>query len=276
MADVPARGWPTQPHEPLPKTAQEWMEGLSRTTRGFLVELLLYKSTFMAPWFLQLGEDRELRPHREMFELLAYETIEQAELVAKELREGDQVPGAPDRLDAATRVLRGHLFEDLLEMKIASTEIFLAAAMQAPNDKLRKRMIRLADMDRHHADRLRETLGTRPVRGLLSERSQGDAREPLGAHEGRRAEGSLAKAVNDAIHRLESGGAKPLRLTIGPVGLRHLRDEGELNEAVGTAFGLSVVVDLSWTQECFALETTDRVSVAELITERPDYSSRMA
>lgn len=252
--------------EAVAPASEEALGSLSPPMRDLLLDLLVFKSVFMGRYFRQLGESYPDPEIREAISTLADETTQEALGTVEALQEWDRYPQGAEVAAAGTHGIRARLFQDLIVLKEGSNQVVLAAAMRAPTEELRRRLVDLADIDREHADRLRRLLGLRAVPERLPLLDRGSQGPAVGAHGARIPDASLVRTIEVALQELEGRGVTASRLVLSATGLRHLRDEGGLDTEGGTAFGLAVDVDLGWEGECFAFVTRDRVSLAEFIT----------
>ncbi|HWH08703.1 MAG TPA: hypothetical protein VNX21_05845, partial [Candidatus Thermoplasmatota archaeon] len=157
------------------------------------------------------------------------------------------------------------ILRDLLVVKEGNNEAVLYLAMRAPTDELRRKLVRLADRDRVHADVLRALLGAEVPRDVEAD-AEGAA---LGAREARAGGGTLSHSIRQDLQRLQASGCQVVRLVLSPAAMRHLRDEGAIARD-GTAFGLPVDVDFGWGGECHAFVTDERVRLSELLSPHLD------
>lgn len=250
--------------EPL-EGAHETMGRLSHSLRSICVDLILYKALFMGEWFENLAAQQEDESVGRVLRAMSRETVDQAEAALGKLEAWNRVPASADGLDELVRDLQTRLLQDLLVLKEGSTEVFLTAAMRAPTRALRDALVKLADVDRQHADRLRILLGTEPVEERVERGFEERGGEAVGAHGSREPHPSLAASVQTVLRTLRSERQEPSRIILSASALRHARDEGALDAQEGTAFGLPVDVDFGWRGECFAVLTRERASLAEVI-----------
>lgn len=242
------------------------LEGLSPAVQELLLHLLMYKTIFAGEGFRSLARrEDDPRVQEELLRIVG-ETAGEAVAASYVLREWDGLPLSDDALASAVAVTRVRLVEDLLRLKEGSTEVFLAAAMRAPTSALRERLLKLAALDRDHADALRKVMGTRVVAEQLNRPSPSPEDAPVGAHAGRAGAGSLTETIRRALAELRRDGAAPARLVVSAAALRHLRDEESLDEEHAEALGVPLDVDFGWRGECFAFLTRERVSYAEILT----------
>lgn len=226
-------------------------------------DLLVYKALFQGEWFAALARALE-GTERETLHRIHAESIEEARGTLRALQDWDNVRGDGEEI---VPLLRARMLADLLHIKESTTEAFLLTGMRAPTEALRRAFLDLADMDREHADALRDLLGkTRVLATDVHRRAATREGGSAGAYEGRAGAFSLRSRIEGAIQDLRSDGQEPKGLVLSAVGLRHLRDEGLLATGDGTAFGLPVEVDLGWRGECFCVVTNERVTLAELLS----------
>lgn len=259
---------PGQPSRDLDREGAlaDLLDGVQDPLRGLLRELLMYKVLFAGKGFEELGAASVLGSHSETFRRLARETRDEMREAAERLREWSDLPQTSDRLDQMAEQVRRRLFEDLVALKEGSNEVFLAVAMAAPNERLRQELVKLADLDRRHADELREVNGALRLAAALHRMRQGGEGKALGAHSGRNEDESLGRSIETALETFRSNGAMPARLVVSPTALRHLRDERRLDEKRGTFENLAVEIDFAWEGECFAIGTDERIGMSEIIT----------
>lgn len=242
---------------------QDTLERLGPEMQDLLRELLLHKSIFVGESFVTLatrGDAEEGRQFRRVFD----ETVQEGIDACRRLEEWDRLPHDREKVEAVAKDVRRNLLDALIVLKELSTEAFLSAAMAAPSAALRTEIIRLADIDRAHADDLRAIVGASRVIEKLPALESPEAWTSYGAHAGRHAEGTLGRSIRETLDALAGAQVKPARLVLSSVALRHLRDEGHLRENL--AFGLPVDVDLGWGGETYAITTRERVSLAEILT----------
>lgn len=250
-------------HKELMGATREMLDRLSPDMRDLLRELLLHKSIFVAESFVTLATRGDADQDRQ-FQRVFDETVQEGIDAGRRLEEWNRLPHDPDALDALSRQVRTRLLEALIVLKELSTEAFLATAMAAPTSALRDDLVRLADIDRQHADDLRVIVGAPTVGEKLRAEDARDAGGTFGAHAGRIAGGTLGRSVQQTLQQLRASGVDPARLLLSAASLRHLRDEGHVVD--NQAFGLPIDVDLGWGGETFAVVTRERVSLAEILT----------
>lgn len=241
------------------------LQRLSPDMRDLLRELLLHKSIFVGESFVALAtkeNDEEDRKFRRVFD----ETVEQGLDASLRLEEWDNLPHDREKVEAVAKDVRKNLLDALIVLKELSTEAFLAAAMAAPTRALREDIVRLADIDRQHADDLRAIVGTSTVSEKLRAEEARDEGDSYGAHAGRYTEGTLGRSIEKTLQKLAVANVRPVRLVISSTGLRHLRDEGLVHD--NHAFGIAIDVELGWGGEAFAVMTRERVSLAEIYTSQ--------
>lgn len=242
---------------------QDTLERLSPDMRDLLRELLLHKSIFVGESFVALAtreDEDEDRRFRRVFD----ETVQQGKDACQCLGEWDALPHEPEKVETVARDVRRSLLDALIVLKELSTEAFLTVAMSAPTRELRDAIVRLADVDRQHADDLRAIVGRATVRQKLRAQEARDGGDAYGAHAGRSGDGTLGRSVQATLQKLAASRVEPARLVLSPTALRHLRDEGRVHDNV--AFDLPIDVDLGWGGEAFAIVTRERVSLAEILT----------
>lgn len=249
------------------------LDSLSPPMQDMLRALLLYKSVFVAPWFVELGK-AESPQTRAAYASIATQTREQGLEAVELIRKWDASASTEAAREIKEDVLR-RLLEDLLELKKSSTEVFLAAGIRSPNEELRRAFLRLAAVDQGHANELRAALGVKRPEEHLPE-SRGASRTATGAHEGPFSPGTLSGIVRRTVDESEASGHEPSRIVASPLALRHLRDEGSVERDAGTAFGLPVDVDFSWEGECFAVISRSRLSLAEIAIQMSDLDEASA
>lgn len=253
----------TGPHgEPWEEFETKSVEGLAPPFDDLLLNLLTYKRLFVGPWFDRIGGDAATRL---LLAAIREATLVQAVGAVESVHAWRRFPAPADPAEAAAAWTGQRILHDLLAMKESSTEVFLNAAVHAPTDELRQRILQLADEDRTHAEELRRVLGGRSEPSI-GNRAVAEAATDVGAAAGRREEGSLRRSVERDIEHLRAHGAEPVRLVVSDVALRHLRDEQAVDMDRGLALGLPVAVDFAWSGECYALETRERLTLAEIIT----------
>lgn len=245
--------------EPTSTTLTAALDAVSR-------DLLVYKALFEGARFQALAIRTEDPAEAAILAAISRESAEEADATTRVIDAWNAKPvGAED----VVRILRARMLADLLHLKESTTEAFLLAGMRAPTDTLRRAFVELADVDRRHADALRGLLGARriPTHELqdAASRRQGAS---AGAYAGREGEPTFSRRLARAVEELRADGQEPAGLVLSAVALRHARDEGLLGPDDGTALGLPVEVDFGWCGECFAVETRERVTLAELISAR--------
>ena len=243
----------------------EMLARLSPDMRDLLRELLLHKSIFVGESFVTLatrGDEEEDRRFRRVFD----ETVAEGTDACRHLEEWDNLPHDRGKVEAAAKDVRKNLLDALIVLKELSTEAFLTSAMAAPTKDLRDRILRLADIDRQHADDLRAIVGASTVSQKLRAQEARHESDAYGAHAGRSTDGTLGRSIQRTLQRLAAARVKPARLMLSSTSLRHLRDEGHVHDNV--AFDLPIDVDLGWGGEAFAIVTRERVSLAEILTSQ--------
>lgn len=230
--------------------------------RDTLVPLLLYKSVFLGEWFEALVRQEREAAVRSALLATGRDTLREAIEAIEAFRPWQAMPQDPDAMEDLVRVLRRRVLYDLLQLKEGNNEAMLYAAMHAPTDELRRKLVRLADRDREHANVIRALLGAH----VPAEAPRDEGAAALGAREARSAKGTLARSVKEDLARLKSSGATVVRLVLSPTALRHLRDEGSVAPD-GTVLGLPVDVDFGWSGECHAFATDERVRLSELMSK---------
>lgn len=244
-------------------TPEAELRGWRPALRSVGTDLLIYKALFRGAWFASLIEAQEDARVKEVLGRMSAETEAQARDAGEALREWSR--GSVDLGDVAGR-LHAALLGDLLALKERTAEGFLLVGMRAPTAALRAMFVELADVDRRHADALRDLLGMHRVEHRLADPPRPDPGDPVGAHDRRAPESSFARTVQRVIESMRADGQELARLTLSPVALRHARDEGLVGREDGTMFGLPVDVDFGWRGECFAVHSRDHATLAELIT----------
>ena len=254
------------PPSPRRSAADATLGAFEPPLRDALVPLLLYKSVFLGDWFEALArQEREEAVRRALLDV-SRDTLREAIEAVDTFRPWQAVPHDADAIDRVVQVLQRRILHDLLQMKEGNNEAMLYVAMHAPTDEVRRKLVRLTDRDRVHANILRGLLGTAPV-GHGRERGDNDADEggSLGAREARSREGTLTGSLRADLARIEARGTAVARLVLSPAALRHLRDEGAVGSD-GVALGLPVDVDFGWSGECHAFVTDERVRLSELLS----------
>ncbi|MEA3200560.1 MAG: hypothetical protein QOE90_1988 [Thermoplasmata archaeon] len=236
--------------------------GFSPAMRDVLVPLLLYKSHFLGDWFLALARQEPDPAMRGALLQVSRDTLREALEMLGVAKTWEGTRPDPARFEALARELQRRAMEDMLALKEGNTEAVVMAAMQAPTPPLREALMKLADRDRMHADELRTLIGANTVAESMLRRGRDEGAR--GAHEGRAPGRTLSATVHASLERLAATGATPRRLVVSHGALRHLRDEGVVMPDA-TVYGLSVEVDFAWGDECFAISTSDRVSLAEIM-----------
>lgn len=237
------------------------VDSLSGPMRRLVRALLLYKSMYTGPWFESLGVEEDPRT-RSLYQSITRETWEQARATMDLLHRWDAM--APqEATESLTEQVLTRLLEDMLTLKKSSTEVFLSAGIGAPSEEMRREFLRLADMDRRHAEALRQALGVR----LPKDTPEPETRRFAGVHTGPFAAGTLSDTVQRSLDQARAAGQEPRRLVMSDTVLRHLRDEGSVPPGQGDVFGLPVDIDLGWQQEAFAIISRSRISLAEIVTE---------
>lgn len=227
--------------------------------RDLLVPLLMYKSVFLGEWFVALASHERDVDVREALGSIHRDTLREAIELVEAARAWGDLPLDAGSLEAVVPVLQRRILQDLLELKEGSTEAVLYAAMRAPTDELRRLLVSLADRDRAHGDVLRALLGTA---GAAARR---EGPESPGVREQRAGEGTLSRSIRKDIDGVRQAGHEPVRLVLSAITLRHLRDEQQVSPD-GTAFDLPADVDFGWRGESYAIETSERVRLAELLS----------
>jgi hypothetical protein len=226
-------------------------------------DLLAYKALLHGDWWGDLAERSGNEEEARVLRAIHLETLSEARRTLDAMAAWHRTPTPGG--DVVPR-LRARMLTDLLYVKESTTEAYLLAGMRAPTNSLRNEFLRLADVDRRHADDLRALLGARSVERLQREGVPEGA--SAGAYEGRGDAPSLSQRVVRAVEGLRADGQEPSGLVLSAVALRHARDEGLLGPDDGTALGLPVDVDFGWRGECFCVQTRERVNLAEIIAER--------
>lgn len=236
------------------------LRSLSPPMRGLLNSLLLYKSVFVGPWFEMLIEE-ERAGTRETYIRLRDETAAQAKQAVRVIEDWGSY-GDPRAREVTDNVLT-RVLEDMLTLKKSSTEVFLAAGLAAPTDEIRRRFLQLADIDRGHASALRSALGVRQPGRSEPRRAGGGAGVEVGPFPG----GTLPESLKTAVDRAREHGDEPERILLSSLALRHLRDAGVVEPGRGEIFEIPVDVEFSWSEECFAVMTRNRLSLAEIVSD---------
>lgn len=218
----------------------------------------------MGAWYDALLDQQASSEVRDTLSTIRTRAVEESEQLLRTLRDWDRVRAPTHALDGLRDRLRSHLLRDVLLLKKRTAEVVLMAAMQAPTQALRDELVRLADDDRVSADFVRRLLDVPVVPERLPLKTDADPAE--GAHNDVPHDGLISPCVRHAIESIRARGEVPTRLTLSSNALRHLRDEGFVEAATGTAFGLPVTVDFGWRGRCFAILTNECVSLAELYT----------
>lgn len=232
-------------------------DGLGEAAQEFLLQMLLYKSVFIGETFRTLVR-RETSPElRGRLLRISDESMAEAAAVAALVHQWDSHPGVWEHVSVTTKETRAQLLHDLIRLKEGMTEAGLCAAMRAPTAPLRDRFLKLVDLDRRHADELREFLGTTTTTAFREAHG-------LGAHDARGRGTSLSGAVRAHLAQLAAKGAEGRRLIVSGDGLRHLRDENAISED-GRCLGLPIDIDLGWEGDVYAIETDERLTYAELV-----------
>ncbi|HEX2022094.1 MAG TPA: hypothetical protein VHH36_05230 [Candidatus Thermoplasmatota archaeon] len=232
---------------------------LGESAQEFLLQMLLYKSVFIGHTFRTLVK-RETSPElRERLLRISDESVAEATAVAALVHEWDMHPGVWEHVSVTTRETRAQLLHDLIRLKEGMTEAGLCAAMRAPTGPLRDRFLKLVDLDRRHADELREFLGKTTTAAFREAQEHG-----LGAHDARDRRASLSGAIRARLAQFAAKGAEGRRLIVSGDGLRHLRDENAITED-GRCLGLPIDIDLGWEGDVYAIQTDERLTYAELV-----------
>lgn len=248
--------------------AEVTLSTYSTFTRQALAPILLYKSLFLGDWFHQAVQHSADDSVRRVLTRVSTETLREMIEVLVAMRDWDAGQADPEAAQAFVQELNVRLLQDLLRVKEGGNELVMLAAMRAPTDAVRERLMRLADLDRVHADQLRVLLGARSLLTSIDRASssgKGAGSAAVGAHSGRDSGRTLGESIQHSLARMHDQGDQPERLVLSHVALRHLRDEGHVKQD-GTAFGLSVDVDFGWEGECYSVITSSRVRLAELLT----------
>lgn len=253
-------------------SAETTLSAYRPTTRQALVPLLAYKAPFVGEWFAALTR-HEPDPHvRARLARMNLDTVRETIELLAVVSAWERLPVDDDSLRQHAANVHRRALHDLMRLKEGSAEVVLLTGMVAPTAELRDRLVALADVDRVHADELRELMGAAALAELRGRPEQGGA---LGAHEGRVEGSTLSESVRDRLAQLESAGVRPTRLVVSPTALRHLRDEG-VGMPEGIALGLPVDVEFGWRGECFSIQTDARVTLAEIISQEMTSGSRSA
>lgn len=246
--------------------AEAALGGFHPPMRDLLVPILLYKSHFLGDWFLAIARAEQDESLRSALLKLSADCLRESLGLLAAASEWDAMRPDPARLEGLARTLHTRAIEEMVLMKELTAESVLLAAMQAPTPALREKLRALADLDREHADVLRALVGADTVAQAESRRAP---EGPLGAHAGRLPGRTLGSSLAAAIARVAQQGVAVRRVVVSPTALRHLRDEGEVAPD-GTIQGFPAEVDFAWGDECFALMTTERVSLASILTRGDD------
>lgn len=231
--------------------------------RRLVNALMLYKSMFAGPWFEALTAEEDSTT-RTIYDRMRLETMDQARRAFDLIERWDASPDRGRAEEVTEQVLK-RLLEDMLGLKKSSTEVFLSAGLSAPNEAMRRAFLDLADVDRKHAEALREALGIRMPKDTA--RLPAPPRGYAGVHPGPFRPGGLSDAIRSALDAARNAGHEPTRIIMSSMALRHLRDEGSVAPRQGDVFGLPVDVDFSWEHEAFSIASRSRVSLAEIVTE---------
>lgn len=248
---------------PRRSVAEATLSAFEPPTREALVPILLYKSVFLGDWFEALVAREPDLDVRAALAAIARDTFRETIEFIDTMRPWRDIPHDPAVLEETTPVLQRRLVHDLLHLKEGNNEAMLYLAMRAPTDELRRKLVRLADRDREHANALRSLLGTQ----LPADPAPDDG--AIGARERRAAAGTLLASVKADLARFQAANAQVMRLVLSPGALRHLRDEGVV-ERDGTALGIPVDVDFAWSGESHSFLTDERVRLSELLSRELD------
>lgn len=236
--------------------------GFRGPTRRLLVPLVTYKSVFLGDWFEEVArQERDPATRKALLGIVRDTLVEAIELL-ETMRAWER--GVSPGNDELASTLQAHALGELVELKQASTEALVLAAMHAPTAELRARLMRLADLDRQHAGIVRALMG---VPEFPVQEHARDDESPLGVQRGRDPKATIARSVERAVQELRARGSTPTRLVVSGATLRHLRDEGVVL-GDGTVHGLPVEVDFGWRGDVFAIETDERVRLAELLSRK--------
>lgn len=245
--------------DPHVEIAGSLFQGLSAPAQEFLLHMLMYKSVFIGQSFRTLVRRETSAELRERLLRISDESVAEATAVAALVREWDTHPGVWEQVSVTKAETRGQLLHDLIRLKEGMTEAGLSAAMRAPTEALRARFLKLVDIDRRHADELREFLGATTTSAFREAQEHG-----LGAHDARDRRSSLSAAIRARLEQFRAKGAEGRRLIVSGEGLRHLRDEHAISED-GRCFGLPIDIDLGWEGDVYAIQTDERLTYAELL-----------
>ena len=251
-------------------------------TRHLLVPMLMYKSVFMGEWFAALVRHERDASVQAALEHVSRDTLRETLEVLDVMRAWEAARVPREAEEDLIHHLNRRLLHDLMSVKEGNNEVLVMAAMRAPTQALRARLLELAERDREHADELRVLLGvdalTTSLRGVNASAggihgARGDdddddtiaGRASVGAAAGRAEGETLGATIAATIDELRDAGEAPARILLSHVALRHLRDEGAISPD-GTAFELPVDVDLGWRGECFAVVTEDRARLSEILS----------
>lgn len=249
-----------------PSWAKTTLGGYGTFTQQALVPILLYKSIFLGDWFGQLTALEREDGVRSALEKLSRDTLREMLDVLSVMKHFDEAQGSPEDREEFLATLQRRVLHDLMKVKEGSTEVVVLAAMRAPTESVRERLLALADLDRVHADALRVLLGAREVRESLQapEKAEPPAL-PLGVYAAGARSGTLTDRLRVHIDAMARREDTPRRLILSPAAYRHLRDEGAVQDDA-TALGLPVHVDFGWEGEAFTIESGSRVSLSEILT----------
>lgn len=248
--------------------AEATLSSYSSFTRQTLAPLMLYKSLFLSDWFKQVVQHASDDSMGRALTRMSAETLREMIEVLVAMRDWDAGQADAETAHLFVQDLNMRLLQDLLHLKEGSNELVMLAAMRAPTDDVRNRLMRLADLDRVHADQIRVLLGARTVMTSLDRVAAPSARREtttLGAHSSRAQGSTLGESIEQHVEVMREQGDSPERLILSHVALRHLRDEKHV-QPDGTAFGLPIDIDFGWEGECYTILTSSRVRLAELLT----------
>lgn len=156
-----------------------------------------------------------------------------------------------------------YLLETLLDAAEAQIRLKAFMSAHAPTREVRELVDAALAIHRELTDGLRRALGA------LGPEAPGwngaGGAPPVGIEGG---DANVRGQVEDAVRSLSRTGRRPRHIVVSPNALRHLRDQGVLQDGLTSILEVPVVVDMSWPGSAFAVLTYDVVTLEEIVRSR--------
>lgn len=255
-----------QPVPDEPSFEPRVLDQFAGPTRELLVQAVLYKTLFLAPGFRALAE---LQPAdvRDTLVRMSEETAAEIPALIMLVQQWEVEEVDAGDFHRVSGEMRKRLLQDLALVKEGLVETGIAMAMCQHSAQKRERFLKIVDIDRQHADHLRQLMG-KPVTSEFA-RAVAEAAPTSGAYVSRDPARSLSGSIQRRVEEMQQRGFVPSRVVMGPDGARHLRDEGAITEN-GLVFGLHLDIDMAWKGEVFAIESEERMGYSEILSAAKD------